>query len=76
MPYDDYLQTREWKDLRNAKMEEAGHRCQVCNAIGLLEVHHRTYERRGYELIGDLCVLCVDCHEKFHDIDADLQNIE
>jgi len=29
-------------------------------------VHHRTYERLGRELAGDLVVLCSACHRRHH----------
>jgi len=68
MRYDLYLQTAEWKTLRRLKMESASHRCQVCNTdAGPLEVHHRTYERRGRERLDDLTVLCRRCHQSHHD---------
>ncbi len=67
MPYRDYLQTSEWQDTRKRAMKRAGFRCQICNAYGVrLNVHHRTYERRGYEDNQDLIVLCEGCHEIFH----------
>lgn len=67
MPYYDYLQTPEWQDTRKRAMKRAGFRCQVCNAYGVrLNVHHRTYERRGYEENRDLIVLCENCHGIFH----------
>jgi hypothetical protein len=31
-----------------------------------LQVHHRTYERRGAELADDLVVVCRQCHEIHH----------
>jgi hypothetical protein len=31
-----------------------------------LDVHHRTYENKGKEKLGDLTVLCRECHTKFH----------
>jgi hypothetical protein len=65
MPYREYLQTPEWQAKRTEARERAGERCQVCNADDLLDVHHRTYERRGYERDGDLTVLCRTCHELF-----------
>jgi len=67
MPYEDYLQTPEWQIRRFAKLWMVGHRCQVCNSPGPLEVHHRTYERRGNELPEDLTALCEDCHSLFHE---------
>jgi hypothetical protein len=66
MPYDRYLKTFHWMVTRDRALERAGKRCQVCNAGGLLDVHHRTYERRGAELPEDLIVLCRSCHETFH----------
>ena len=66
MPYADYLHTADWNTLRRAKLREASFRCQLCYAGGALEVHHRTYERRGHELLSDLITLCPACHGKFH----------
>jgi hypothetical protein len=33
-----------------------------------LNVHHRTYERRGCELPEDVITLCRECHERHHGI--------
>lgn len=67
MPYADYLKTDHWKETRQGALKRAGYRCQLCNAKGALHVHHRTYERRGSEIAGDLLVLCASCHQTFHD---------
>lgn len=68
MPYYDYLKTPEWDARRKRSLRKAGYCCQVCNAKGVrLNVHHRTYERRGYEDDRDLIVLCADCHTIFHE---------
>lgn len=67
MPYKEYLQTPHWKRKRQEKLRIASHRCQVCNSGSTtLDVHHRTYERRGDELDEDLIVLCRTCHDIFH----------
>lgn len=67
MSYYDYLQTPEWNERRKRSMKRAGYRCQVCNAYGVqLNVHHRTYERRGNELDRDLITLCKQCHGIFY----------
>lgn len=66
MPYRDYLLTPEWQERRQEALARAGYRCQVCNGRERLEVHHRTYERRGHEEPGDLTVLDEDCHELYH----------
>lgn len=67
MPYREYLQTPEWQETRRAALKRAHFRCQVCAAGGVLNVHHRTYVRRGFEHNGDLIVLCAPCHHIFHD---------
>lgn len=67
MPYQAYLQTPEWEETRKTHLRRARHRCQVCNAGNTqLNVHHRTYERRGNEETRDLIVLCRECHYIFH----------
>lgn len=65
--YKDYLSSPEWQERRKIKLAEAGYRCQLCNSPKRLQVHHRTYERRGNEAMRDLIVLCADCHGRFHD---------
>ncbi len=68
MPYIEYLQTPEWQTKRHGKLRSAGFRCELCNTGNtVLDVHHRTYERRGNEYYKDLIVLCRDCHARFHD---------
>ena len=67
MPYAEYLRTPEWADRRRAALHRAAGRCQVCNRAGRLNVHHRTYARRGAERPADLTVLCEDCHHLFHE---------
>jgi hypothetical protein len=74
LPYFLYLQTAHWRHLRRCKLREAGERCQICNAAGNLDVHHRTYERRGEELLSDLTVLCRPCHSRHHGRPAPLPN--
>lgn len=64
--YSEYLQSKHWKDLAEETRRLAGYRCQVCNSDQKLEVHHRTYERKGDEHQSDLVCLCHDCHERFH----------
>jgi len=67
MPYQDYLQTEHWQQRRAKHLKSAGYRCQVCNAKAPLDVHHRTYDRRGEERYTDLIALCRDCHALYHD---------
>jgi len=67
LPYDKYLQSAWWQKIRKQALNYAGNRCQICNSDGKLDVHHRTYDRRGNEKQSDLTVLCRECHSKFHD---------
>ena len=68
--YQAYLRSPSWKKKAEAAKIRAGNRCQLCNKSRnevQLEAHHRTYERLGNELPGDITVLCRDCHES-HEI--------
>lgn len=66
LPYADYLQTAHWQRVRGLALEQAGHACDLCGRDRDLEVHHRTYERLGFERQSDLIVLCRDCHQDHH----------
>lgn len=68
MPYDAYLRTDHWLECRERILERAEHRCELCFSPNNLEVHHKTYVRRGCERDNDLIALCDRCHERFHDI--------
>jgi 5-methylcytosine-specific restriction endonuclease McrA len=65
--YREYLRSDWWRAQVIYARERAGNRCQLCNDGQALSVHHRTYERLGYEAEQDLIVLCRACHAKFHD---------
>jgi 5-methylcytosine-specific restriction endonuclease McrA len=68
LPYPKYLKTDFWQAVRKIAIERAGNACQLCNAKGRLQVHHRTYKNKGYEdqNMQDLVALCGACHWKFH----------
>lgn len=68
MPYEEYLKTEEWAAKREQTLERDEYRCRVCNEKEGLQVHHRTYMRRGDEDLNDLTTLCSRCHEHFHRI--------
>jgi 5-methylcytosine-specific restriction endonuclease McrA len=62
MPYPEYLKTPEWELTRAAALERAGHCCAInLSHTGELDVLHRTKERLGSELPGDLVALCGSC---------------
>lgn len=65
--YAEYLASDAWQDLRLEALRRDGHACRICNSSKRLDVHHRTYERFGNELLEDLTTLCRKCHRIFHD---------
>lgn len=66
MPYDDYLQTPEWKARARRAKERWDFECALDERHEADHAHHRTYVRRGRELAADIVPLCADCHAKFH----------
>lgn len=66
--YKAYLESDAWKRTRKHAIEGARGACQLCDANGRIDVHHRTYDRVGDERLSDLIVLCRRCHERFHGI--------
>ncbi len=67
MPYWRYLRTPEWRRTRAIALFRAGYACSLdVTHTSDLDVHHRTYERRGAELPSDLVVLCRSCHLLHH----------
>ena len=74
--YRKYLNSDEWKEIREIVKERDGHKCLICNCSadkdkGIhLSVHHRTYENKYNERenLGDLITLCKSCHDIFHNI--------
>jgi hypothetical protein len=67
MRYRDYLRTPEWRSTRAVALLRVGNACSLdVTHTEKLEVHHRTYERLGAELVTDLVVLCHACHQLHH----------
>lgn len=74
--YELYIRSDRWKRKADAAKKRAGYRCQGCNRHRgqvILEAHHRTYERLGFELDGDITVFCTECHEAVTQVIADLR---
>lgn len=64
--YRAYILSAHWQEVREGALTRFGHRCALCNGSRELNVHHRTYERLGYEQPGDVVVLCRFCHAWYH----------
>jgi hypothetical protein len=68
MPYDEFLRSGYWADVRAKVLERDGHRCQGCGATKGLQVHHHTYAHHGDEArhLEDLVSVCRACHRRQH----------
>jgi hypothetical protein len=66
MPYGVYLRSRHWRWIRAVALDYYGGTCTLCGTEDEVQVHHRTYDRRGRETLADLTVLCDDCHARYH----------
>lgn len=64
--YQTYLQSDHWKNFRKTQLIANNYQCQRCGSKDNLQVHHKTYKRRGHELSEDVIVVCNKCHEKLH----------
>lgn len=65
-PYKDYLRSERWQDVRVEILLRDKYCCVKCHSRNNLQVHHKTYERRGMEDKDDLMTLCESCHKKEH----------
>lgn len=68
LPYKEFLQSDYWKDVRATVLKRDSDKCSICNHIGGIDVHHRTYANHGSEHLHleDLVSLCHNCHQLFH----------
>lgn len=64
--YLSYMDSAAWRKKREERIAIDGGRCMDCGASGRLHVHHLSYRRLGYELMGDLVTVCHSCHETRH----------
>lgn len=68
MRYLAFLETAYWFAVSMKAKAWAKMRCQVCDSMAGIQVHHRTYSSHGAEHLNmwDLVVLCGSCHGIFH----------
>lgn len=68
--YGNYLSSKHWKELRAEVLKRWDGLCENCGTRAAKEVHHKTYERLGRELLTDLTPLCSECHRAEHPRDV------
>ena len=68
MPYEDYLQTDVWKEIRRQIWERDGHKCTICGTGENITVHHHRYPAMawGTEKPETLITVCDKCHAEIH----------
>ena len=67
--YKNFLKTKEWLLIREARKVMDGNKCTRCGSTDHLEVHHKTYEldpTRGLLVLDNLITLCRSCHDATH----------
>ena len=65
--YLEYLNSKEWLDIRIDLLSIRGKRCENCgNDKCILDIHHLTYKNIFNEEPEDLIILCRKCHKKEH----------
>lgn len=65
--YAAYLMTNHWRTLRSKIYDLRKHTCERCKKkISLYHVHHKSYKHIGNERLGELMLVCYECHEILH----------
>lgn len=64
--YEKYIHSGAWLLKREEAFATHGRHCNRCGTTARLQVHHKTYERMGTELMEDLEILCFGCHAEHH----------
>ena len=64
--YSGYLASPEWKHIRQKVMSRAKGMCEGCGETQATQVHHKTYDRIGQEMLFDLVAICERCHNRIH----------
>jgi len=67
--YHEYLQSPEWRELRERVLERDDHLCQGCLTEPATQVHHTgkdPYEHIFKEFCWELVSVCDGCHNRYH----------
>jgi 5-methylcytosine-specific restriction endonuclease McrA len=60
--HSEYLQTLQWKNIRQKVLKRDNFLCQGCLEAQATEVHHITYANWKNELMFELMSVCYNCH--------------
>lgn len=64
--YNGYLKTPQWQQKRELIMLRANGLCEGCGQRKATQVHHKTYDHVGNELLFELVAVCFECHHILH----------
>lgn len=64
--YNRYILSKEWRARKENFYKKFGRKCVACGTKKKLNVHHMSYENLTHEKDEELIVLCVFCHEEYH----------
>lgn len=67
--YAEYLRSAHWASVKRAFRESDMAQACICGEEENLDLHHKTYERIGAEVLTDLVLLCRGCHEAVHTLE-------
>lgn len=60
--YSEYMKSDKWKAIRLKVLKRDNNLCQACLDAPAQDVHHKTYENIGDELMYELISVCRYCH--------------
>lgn len=66
LSYEGYINSSSWERRRVAYFAKHPKVCVACGSNKKIQLHHKTYDRMGAELDGDLAPLCEFCHSTLH----------
>jgi ribosomal protein S14 len=69
--YYGYLESEMWRRKREFILKRSENKCERCGD-NAKHVHHKTYDRVGYEQPEDLMAVCLSCHGKEHSENPEL----
>ena len=76
MTYHEYLESDDWKMLRQIVIDNQDGQCDHCGR-DVTEIHHITYPKTWNEdNLDNLIGLCGPCHMKEHNIDKQAKSIK
>ena len=64
--YAEYLDSDQWRALRERVFRRAGGTCEGCGLHPATQVHHLTYAHIFSEFLFELVAVCDDCHRLTH----------